>query len=97
METPTLTVEAVSAKERGLTFRRIVKFVLTRGQSEMGAAHYPSVVVRNQKGQEFRLFGAANWDEAVAKRDRLRDELAHMDQGVWCDRYRVPGEFVGGQ
>lgn len=97
MGAPTLTVEAVPPRRSGFTLWRVVLFLLTRGVSEISASHYPSVVVRNEKGQEFRLFGAANWDEAIAKRDRLRHELAEMDQEAWCDRYRVPDDFVRGR
>ena len=71
-----------------------MKFVLTRGNAELWPDHYPTVVARNAAGQDFVLFGASSWDEAIAKRDRLRSELSQMDLEVWCDRYVVPGDFV---
>jgi hypothetical protein len=84
-----LLVEAIPATEPGLTLHRVARFFLTLGRSEMGPDHYPSVVVINQVGQQFHLFGASNWEEAIAKRDRLRAELADMDEEIWCDRYVV--------
>ncbi len=55
---------------------------------------YPSVVVRNQLGEEHRLFKAASWQEAVAKRDRLRGELHAMGLEAWCHKYAVPTTFA---
>lgn len=94
---PDLVVEAVPAEEPGLTLHRVRRFFATLGRSEMDSEHYPSVIVVNKQGQKFRLFGAANWDEAIEKRDRLRRELASMDEEVWCDHYVVPGPFVRGE
>jgi len=62
----------------------------------MGSSHYPSVVAVNGLGQQHRLFEASDWDEAVAKRDRLRQELAEMDVDAWCQCYSVPKDFVTG-
>jgi len=95
-DTSDLRVEATPAVEPGLTFHRVLRFVFTLGRAEFGPEHYPSVVVVNERGQQFRLFGADSWEEAVAKRDRLRAELASMDEAAWCDRYVVPGAFVRG-
>lgn len=91
-----LDVEAIPPDEPGLTLRRVLMFVVTMGRGEMGRRHYPSVVVVNRRGQQHRLFGASSWDEAIGKRDRLRRELAEMDEDAWCDRYAVPGAFVRG-
>jgi hypothetical protein len=91
-----LEVEAVPPKEPGLTLRRLVGFVITMGREEMGSDHCPSVVVVNRRGQQYRLIGASDWEEAIDKRDRLRTELAQMDEDAWCDRDGVPGAFVRG-
>lgn len=96
VESNNLEVEAVSAVEPGLTLRRVSRFFLTLGREELDEDHYPSVVVVNRRGQRLRLFGASNWDEAIAKRDRLRAELEAMGEEAWRDRYKVPSTFVQG-
>lgn len=53
----------------------------------------PSVVVRNGRGEETKLFNVRTWDEAVERRDRLREELESTGIQSWGDRYKVPAPF----
>jgi hypothetical protein len=77
----------------------LVLSALTRGAFDRATSkgRRPYLAVYNRKGDELQLFPASNWEEALVKRDRLRQELAEMDLDVWCDRYIVPGDFVAGK
>lgn len=49
----------------------------------------PSLVVRNRRGEEARLFNVRTWDEAVER----RDELELIGTQAWGARYKVPAQF----
>ena len=53
----------------------------------------PSLVVRNGRGEERKLFNVETWEEAVERRDRLREELSSTGIQVWGARYKVPAPF----
>jgi len=53
----------------------------------------PSLVVRNGRGEERKLFNVKTWEEAVERRDRLREELSSTGIQVWGARYKVPAPF----
>ena len=56
----------------------------------------PSLVVRNGRGEERKLFNVKTWEEAVERRDQLREELSSTGIQVWSARYKVPSPFVDG-
>lgn len=54
----------------------------------------PSVEVRNSAGQQRRLFFVDSWEETLAKRDRVEEELKNMSMDAWADRYSIPMSFI---
>ncbi len=54
----------------------------------------PSVRVVNAVGQSRKLFDTSTWDEAVAKAERVRRELATMGIEQWAKRYSLPEDFL---
>jgi len=46
----------------------------------------PSLVVRNGRGEETKLFNVRTWDEAIERRDQLRDELESTGIQAWGAR-----------
>lgn len=53
----------------------------------------PSLVVRNGRGEERKLFNASTWEEAVERRDQIREELESTGIQAWAARYKVPARF----
>jgi hypothetical protein len=72
--------------------RRALTWWGSRGVRATG--RQPWLVVRNAAGEAWPLFEAANAEEAQDKRGRLEAELVYLGAEAWCDRYKVPVEFV---
>jgi len=56
--------------------------------------YWPRVVLRRADGEQYLLFFEQHWNEALAKRDRLRREVESEPFEGWCDRYVVPASFM---
>jgi hypothetical protein len=54
----------------------------------------PRVVAVNGRGERRVLFTQDSWDDAVAARDRVQDDLLRMGIEAWRDFYRVPSDFL---
>jgi hypothetical protein len=73
--------------------RHLLLSILTRGVFDTArmwnwrGKYWPRVVLERDDGSELTLFAEQRWDDAVAKRDRLRDEASVMSFEAWCDRY----------
>jgi len=74
-----MSIEAERGREYGW-FRHLV---LVRSR----------VVLCRADGKAFVLFSEQHWDDALAKRDRLRREVAQESFEGWSDRYVVPALF----
>ena len=57
--------------------------------------YWPRVVLRRADGEQCLLFFEQHWNDALAKRDRLRQEVEAESFEGWCDRYVVPASFTG--
>jgi hypothetical protein len=53
----------------------------------------PSLVVQNGRGEERKLFNVMTWEEAIERRDQLREELESTGIRAWGARYKVPAPF----
>ena len=85
-----ITIEVVEDKElEGRSSWR--SSILSRGVLSQSR---PVLVAVNRRGERHRLFDETHWDEAEAKRDRLRQELATSDPHHWCDRSAIPVSFL---
>jgi hypothetical protein len=95
-------VEAVDG-EKVSWFGHLARSILTRGVYDYlrlwdtKNKYRPQVVAVNEFGDTYRLFSVASYDEAIAKRDRLRAELDQMPFEAWCDRYVIPATFAGSE
>jgi hypothetical protein len=78
----------------------LVRSIFTRGLYDwrrlwdVKKVHQPKVVVMNRAGEAHLLFTVSTYEEAIAKRDRIRSELEKMPIEAWCDRYVIPATFA---
>jgi hypothetical protein len=90
---PSLTIEAVPGLHNPwwkAVAINVYEFFSSTDESR------PSLVARNERGGEVRLFTVQTWDQAVERRDELRRELVTSGIDAWCSRYKIPATFVGG-
>ena len=90
---PSLTIEAVPGRHNPWWKNvaiNVYEFFSATDESR------PSLVARNERGVEMRLFTVQTWEQAIERRDELRQELATTGIDEWCSRYKVPAAFFRG-
>ena len=84
------------APSKGIRVAAVVAQFLGRGAGEGLARRLRSheLVAVNRKGIEWPLFPVATMQEGFQKVTRVQSELESLGLRAWCERYRVPPEFV---
>jgi hypothetical protein len=87
---PTITWVPREERSWGLAFILTALFN-SAGQERKSES---AVVAINLRGEDRRLFVTATDDEAAEKAERVRREYDQLGPEAWCERHRVPLDWI---